>query len=139
VDAPRPGPNRPAPAEQAGGTSEAPAVAAAPAPEAAPAPPPAATTSATDDAAPSGRAARASAGSARPSGLATRGNPGAANEPDPLPPPLTANEIEKMTKQEAQDALAKVAKARQRADIEEDVQQRLREEFNLLLERCKKP
>lgn len=88
--------------------------------------------------APSGRAARAPGSSGRP-GLATRGNPGAASEPDPLPPPLTANEIEKMTKQEAQDALAKVAKARQRADIEEDVQQRLRTEFNLLLERCKKP
>jgi hypothetical protein len=90
------------------------------------------------DAAPSGRAARASAGSGR-SGLATRGNPGAASEPDPLPPPLTANEIDKMTKQEAQDALAKVAKARQRADIEDDVKERLRGEFNLLLERCKKP
>lgn len=90
------------------------------------------------DAAPSGRAARASAGTGR-TGLATRGNPGAASEPDPLPPPLTANEIDKMTKQEAQDALAKVAKARQRADIEDDVKERLRGEFNLLLERCKKP
>ena len=92
-----------------------------------------------EDAAPAGRAARGSARSTRPGGLATRGNPGAASEPDPLPPPLTANEIDKMTKQEAQDALAKVAKARQRADIDEDVQQRLRGEFSLLLERCKKP
>ena len=91
------------------------------------------------DAPPGGRAARAAGGPTRSGGLATRGNPGAASEPDPLPPPLTSNEIDKMTKQEAQDALAKVAKARQRADIEEDVQQRLREEFNLLLERCKKP
>lgn len=90
------------------------------------------------EAAPSGRALRASTGSGR-AGLATRGNPGAASEPDPLPPPLTSNEIDKMTKQEAQDALAKVAKARQRADIEDDVKERLRGEFNLLLERCKRP
>lgn len=67
----------------------------------------------------------------------TRGNPGATSEPDPPPPPLTANEIGKMTLAEAQNALAKVSAARQRADIDDDVKVRLKEEFSMLLERCK--
>ncbi|MFM9180073.1 MAG: hypothetical protein ACKOV8_02290 [Phycisphaerales bacterium] len=140
-DAPAAAPAAPAPRSEPAATATA--ATREPAP---PAPPSksadstaAARPAAGEDAAPTGRAPRGSSGSTRSGGLATRGNPGAASEPDPLPPPLTSNEIDKMTKQEAQDALAKVAKARQRADIDEDVQQRLRGEFNLLLERCKKP
>jgi hypothetical protein len=141
IDAPAPA----AAAPRTEPSSTATATATATAREPAPAPAktadatPAARPAGGDDAAPAGRAGRGASGTTRSGGLATRGNPGAASEPDPLPPPLTSNEIDKMTKQEAQDALAKVAKARQRADIDEDVQQRLRGEFNLLLERCKKP
>ncbi|MFM9144439.1 MAG: hypothetical protein ACKORL_03480, partial [Phycisphaerales bacterium] len=140
-DAPAAAPAAPAPRSEPGATATA--ATREPAP---PAPPSksadstaAARPAAGEDAAPTGRAPRGSSGSTRSGGLATRGNPGAASEPDPLPPPLTSNESDKMTKQEAQDALAKVAKARQRPDNDEDVQQRLRGEFNLLLERCKKP
>lgn len=61
----------------------------------------------------------------------------AASVPEPLPPPLSADEIANMTLVEAQDALSKVAKARQRGDLDEGTRQRLREEFNLLLLRCK--
>jgi hypothetical protein len=77
-------------------------------------------------------------GTAR-SGLATRGNPGATNEPEPLPPPLTSNEIDLMSKQEAQNALAIVSTARRRADLSDEDAARLRREFDMLLERCKRP
>ena len=79
-----------------------------------------------------------STGAAR-SGMATRGNPGAANEPEPLPPPLTSNEIDQMSKQEAQNALAIVSTARRRADLSDEDVARLRREFDMLLERCKRP
>ena len=82
------------------------------------------------------RAAR-SAGSGR-GALATRSKPGGSSEPDPAPAPLSANEISQMSKEEARVALGLVSKARNRADLPDDVQARLKEEFNLLLERCKK-
>jgi hypothetical protein len=81
------------------------------------------------------RAAR-SAGSGR-GALATRSKPGGSSEPDPAPTPLSANEISQMSKEEARVALGLVSKARNRADLPDDVQARLKEEFNLLLERCK--
>jgi hypothetical protein len=71
-------------------------------------------------------------------GLATHGNPGGSNEPEPPPPPLTENEINAMSKEEARDALVRVSKARQRADLDEATITRLKNEFNLLLERCKR-
>jgi hypothetical protein len=81
------------------------------------------------------RAARGS-GSGR-GGLATRSKPGGSSEPEPAPTPLSANEINQMSKEEARAALVLVSKARNRADLADDVQARLKEEFNLLLERCK--
>lgn len=84
----------------------------------------------------SARAARA-AGSSR-SGLATRSNPGATNEPEPLPAPLTENEINKMSREEARQALVTVSRARNRADIDDATKARLKTEFDLLLERCRK-
>jgi len=81
------------------------------------------------------RAARG-AGSGR-GALATRSKPGGSSEPDPAPTPLSANEISQMSKEEARVALGLVSKARNRADLPDDVQARLKEEFNLLLERCK--
>ena len=82
------------------------------------------------------RAARAS-GSSR-GGLATRSNPGATNEPEPLPAALTENEIGKMSREEARQALVTVSRARNRADLDDATKARLKTEFDLLLERCRK-
>jgi hypothetical protein len=70
--------------------------------------------------------------------LATHGTPAGSNEPEPPPPALSANEINAMTKEEARDALVRVSKARQRADLDDATKERLRNEFNQLLERCKR-
>jgi hypothetical protein len=84
-------------------------------------------------------AARAARGSGSGRGaLATRSKPGGSSEPEPAPTPLSANEINQMSKEEARAALVLVSKARNRADLADDVQARLKEEFNLLLERCKR-
>lgn len=84
-----------------------------------------------------GRGARSGGGSR--SGLATRSNPGSSgSEPEPPPPPLTENEINKMSRQEARDWVVKVSKARNRADLDAAVQERLKREFDLLIERCKR-
>jgi hypothetical protein len=84
-------------------------------------------------------AARAARGSGSGRGaLATRSKPGGSSEPEPAPAPLSANEINQMSKEEARAALVLVSKARNRADLADDVQARLKEEFNLLLERCKR-
>ena len=89
-----------------------------------------------EDAKAAARAARGS-GSSR-GGLATRSKPGGSSEPEPAPAALSANEINQMSKEEARAALVLVSKARNRADLADDVQARLKEEFNLLLERCKR-
>lgn len=77
---------------------------------------------------------------ARAPALGKRGNAlgGGSNEPEPPPPPLTEAEVNKMTKAEAQAALTTVSKARQRADISDEVKARLKTEFEMLLERCKR-
>jgi hypothetical protein len=81
------------------------------------------------------RGARA-AGTAR-GGLATRGNIGGTSEVEPPPPALSENEIKRMSREEAREALVKVSRARQRADLDDAVKTRLKTEFDLLLERCK--
>lgn len=43
-----------------------------------------------------------------------------------------------MSKAEAQATLVTVAKARNRQDLDDEVKARLRKEFDLLIERCKK-
>ena len=88
-----------------------------------------------DSATPAARPARGS--SAGRSGLATRSNPGAANEPEPLPPPLSDNEIARMSVEEARDMLTRVSRARGRADISDEDKARLKGEFDKLLEQCK--
>ncbi len=122
------------------------ATAAKPSPAAPAAAAPAATTAeegATDGGAgkdasdPKAAARAARAGSAR-SGLATRSNPGGSSEPEPLPPALTENEINQMSKEEARQTLGIVSKARGRADLDEEAKARLKREFDLLLERCRK-
>jgi len=88
------------------------------------------------------RSARASASTGSSStgrGLATRSNPGASSEPEPLPPPMSATEIDSMSKQEAQDALTRISKFRARADLGDADKARLKAEFDLLLDRCKRP
>ena len=89
-----------------------------------------------DDAKAAARAARSS-GSGR-GALATRSKPGGSAEPDPPPAPLSANEINKMSKEEARAALGPVSKARNRADLSDEVRARLKEEFDLLIERSKR-
>ena len=84
-------------------------------------------------------AARAARGSGSGRGaLATRSKPGGNSDPEPAPTALSANEINQMSKEEARAALVLVSKARNRADLPDEVQARLKEEFNLLLERCKR-
>jgi len=82
------------------------------------------------------RGARA-AGTATRSGLATRSNIGGSSEAEPPPPALSENEIKRMSREEAREALVKVSRARQRADLDDAVKTRLKTEFDLLLERCK--
>ena len=84
----------------------------------------------------SGRASRGAGGGR--SGLATRSNPGASAEPDPLPPPLTENEIGRMSPEEVRSTLAAVAKIRnERADLDDETKERLKREFNMLLDRLR--
>jgi tetratricopeptide (TPR) repeat protein len=64
------------------------------------------------------------------------GNDRAAAEP--IPGPLSPEEIERMTRDQAREALVKVSRSRQRSDVTDDVKTRLKIEFDLLLERCKK-
>ena len=90
-----------------------------------------------------GEDSKAAARAARSSGsgrgaLATRSKPGGSAEPDPPPAPLSANEINKMSKEEARSALGPVSKARNRADLSDEVRARLKEEFDLLIERSKR-
>ncbi|UCD73787.1 MAG: hypothetical protein JSV91_08300, partial [Phycisphaerales bacterium] len=54
-----------------------------------------------------------------------------------VPPPLTPGQIDALSITEAQEALAKVAKARQHAEIDEETRERLEEEFDLLIARLK--
>jgi hypothetical protein len=82
------------------------------------------------------RGARA-AGTATRGGLATRGSLGGSSEVEPPPPVLSENEIKRMSREEAREALVKVSRARQRADLDDAVKTRLKTEFDLLLERCK--
>jgi len=95
-----------------------------------------ATAVAGEDSKAAARGARA-AGSASRGGLATRGNIGGSSEVEPPPPALTENEIKRMSREEAREALVKVSRARQRADLDDAVKTRLKTEFDFLLERCK--
>ena len=95
-----------------------------------------ATAVAGEDSKAAARGARA-AGSASRGGLATRGNIGGSSEVEPPPPALTENEIKRMSREEAREALVKVSRARQRADLDVAVKTRLKTEFDFLLERCK--
>ena len=55
-----------------------------------------------------------------------------------IPPPRTAEEIDAMSLPEAQEALAKVARARKHARGDASLQQRLKEEFRLPFERVRR-
>jgi hypothetical protein len=62
-------------------------------------------------------------------------NAGAAQ---PIPTPLSPEQIDGMTREEARAALVLVSRGRNRSDLTDDVQARLKAEFNLLLERVKR-
>jgi hypothetical protein len=51
---------------------------------------------------------------------------------------LSPEQIDGMTREEARAALVLVSRGRNRSDLTDDVQARLKAEFNLLLERVKK-
>jgi tetratricopeptide (TPR) repeat protein len=63
-------------------------------------------------------------------------NDGGAAEP--IPGPFSPEEIDRMTIEQAREALVKVSRSRQRSSLSDDVKTRLKSEFDLLLERCKK-
>lgn len=85
------------------------------------------------------KSARATRGGASRAGLATRSNPGSTSTEAEAPPPaITENEVNRMSREEARDWLVKVSKARHRADLDTAVQERLKREFDLLIERCKR-
>ena len=63
-------------------------------------------------------------------------NDGGAAEP--IPGPFSPEEIDLMTIEQAREALVKVSRSRQRSSLSDDVKTRLKIEFDLLLERCKK-
>ena len=54
-----------------------------------------------------------------------------------IPEPLTDGDIQAMTRQEAQQMLSAVSRARQRSDIDSQTRKRLAEEFSKLLEKIR--
>lgn len=87
---------------------------------------------------PAGRAAATKQGGRPAAQRHGSGLGGSSDGPEPPPPPLTEAEINAMSKAEAQATLVTVAKARNRQDLDDEVKARLRKEFDLLIERCKK-
>jgi hypothetical protein len=84
------------------------------------------------------RGGRASRGSGARSNLATRSNPGASAEPEPVPPPISENEVARMSPEEVRSSLARVAKARnERTDLDDATKERLKNEWNMLLDRLR--
>ena len=73
---------------------------------------------------------------AKTSARSSSGNDGGAAEP--IPGPFSPEEIDRMTIEQAREALVKVSRSRQRSSLSDDVKTRLKSEFDLLLERCKK-
>jgi hypothetical protein len=73
---------------------------------------------------------------ARASAAPSRDNNAGAAQP--IPTPLGPEQIDGMTPEEARAALMLVSRARSRSDLPDEVQARLKDEFNLLLERVKK-
>ena len=61
-----------------------------------------------------------------------------ASAAQPIPAPLSPEQIDGMTREEARAALVLVSRGRNRSDLTDEVQARLKAEFNLLLERVKK-
>lgn len=58
--------------------------------------------------------------------------------PRPVPPPLDPEQIKVMSVPELKDALSKVGAARENRDLDADTKDRLRTEWNLLLEQLRK-
>lgn len=82
------------------------------------------------------RGGRGSRGGGARSNLATRGNPGAGEEPAPIPPPITENEIARMSEAEVRDMLYKVSTVRNaRKDLDQPTQDRLKREFYMLMDK----
>lgn len=87
---------------------------------------------------PAGRAAATKQGGRPAAQRHGSGLGGTSDGPEPPPPPLSEAEINAMSKAEAQATLVTVAKARNRQDLDDEVKARLRKEFDLLIERCKR-
>lgn len=61
-----------------------------------------------------------------------------AVNPRPVPPPLNPEQIKVMSEAELKDALAKVGKARNNSDLDKETKDRLKIEFDLIMEQLKK-
>jgi len=75
-------------------------------------------------------------GTGEASGAATRGGR-LGGRVEEIPPPLSREQIRAMSRAEAQTALAAVSRARLRGDLEPETAERLRDEFDLLLQHTK--
>ena len=90
---------------------------------------------------PEDEAAREAAGLGTPKKAKASKRPSRDNDvaaAEPIPDPISPEQISRMTAQQARAALASVAKSRTRSDLSDEVRARLKDEFDLLLERVKK-
>jgi len=82
------------------------------------------------------------AGASGPTEASRRGRPavGAAQPAEqPIPPALTQDQVDAMSRDEARDMLIKIAAIRQRDGLDEETSARLKKDFDMLKARTKKP
>lgn len=63
---------------------------------------------------------------------------GSGVDPRAVPPPLDVEQVKVMSVAELKDALSKIGKARQSRDLDKETQDRLRQEWNLVMEYLRK-
>ncbi len=90
----------------------------------------------------SGRGRRGSLAAAGAGEASRRGRPAvgsASAAPAPIPPALTQDQVDGMSRDEARDMLIKVAELRGRLDLDEETAARLKRDFDLLKVRTRNP
>jgi hypothetical protein len=81
-------------------------------------------------------------GASGPTEASRRGRPavGAAQPAEqPIPPALTQDQVDAMSRDEARDMLIKIAAVRQRDGLDEETTARLKKDFDMLKARTRKP
>jgi hypothetical protein len=81
-------------------------------------------------------------GASGPTEASRRGRPavGAAQPAEqPIPPALTQDQVDAMSRDEARDMLIKIAAIRQRDGLDEETSARLKKDFDMLKARTRKP